>query len=89
MITLDFECVCSGGQESSLSELIVFLGFSHCGEFFNDLGNGVLLTHVVDVHSSERETAVQLTDKVHVLELGHDWVLEAFLQEIIISLLHA
>ena len=36
----------------------VFLRSSHCGELFNDLGDGVLLTHVVDVHSSEGETAV-------------------------------
>ena len=46
-----------------------------------------MLTHVVESEAGEGDTSIEITDQIHVLQLLDNWIFEAFLEEIVLSLL--
>ena len=71
----------------AIVESLILLYLSHFGELSNDLCNRISISHVVDVKSFDRDIPVEVTDELHVLQLGEDWVLKAFFEHIVVSLL--
>ena len=60
----------------------------HIGELRDDLGDRILITHVVDVEIAPINALVEVANEVQVLKLGDDWVLESLHEQVVVSLLH-
>lgn len=52
----------------------------HLGELGDDLGDGVVLTHMVDLEAGEGDASVEVTNQIHVLQLLDNGVFEAFFE---------
>lgn len=69
-------------RDRSLDDIV-----RHLGKLGYDRGDGVFLTHVVDLERREVDRLVKIADELHVLELGDNGVLEALLEHVVGGLL--
>ena len=60
---------------------------SHFGKGLDDVGDGIILAHVVQVQRAEADGLIEVADDLHVLQLRHDRVLESLLEQVVVCLL--
>ena len=59
----------------------------HLGKGLDDVGDRIVVAHVVKVEAAEADRLIEVSDDLHVLQLGDHRVLEALLEQVVVSLL--